>query len=906
MRFLRLLSLCILFLPISLASESATVYLVLGSDTAIWNGMSTSRYHCTYDPSLYTNPAQNANIVMSPSFRNQFVDSYGTPLKMTWWMMAGNIFRHATNTDIPIPNIMTLYHMKNIYGENVRQVGDELSLHYHTFVWSDYDQDGLYYWNQAESFLESKDDFDVTLAQFLIEENTFPVSFRSGWHYMDNAWQNYLNDILPFSMHNDYPNMNTDETEPLDNLYDWSQAPAEFVPYQPSEENYQLPGGSDGWNVRSAHFFSVRYHNLMDTLFAAANAGKDQVACLWGHLPETDFLTNIEIIDSLAHQVSAEYPEVTFRYCTAIEAMQRWMGTTDTTGPEVTVTEQSDGENLYYTISADEPIFQPAPIVAYKNIYEEYTLLEMENTGSLAWRTTTPVNQQLAAKLGIAITDTAGNLTTTFVRHVQDDQYIDNTDPAYQEVYGPWGNATSKTWGTNARIATITPGDSVVASWTPEITQSGNYGIFYQVPAISDPATESTIQILDGNLVLYTDQLGELTFHQWKYIATVMLPVSPSVEIRMTAHNPATNTESVKMITDVLRVTPLVTQRALHVPDQLLDLGIVSQDDTTTVDLVLENQGYEPLTLSNITSEHQSIIVSADFPVEIPEMSSVTIPIQFYHDVVETVSDSLIIFSNDPRDPEKPLPFIAHVEPFFTITDNEDSGSYSEFGTWQTSVAQAYGSSSRFAHLDQSPLASATFECTLSRPGIYEIYEIVPSTVNSTDNAKYIIKIDGAPVDSILINQNTDSGGWVSLGRFQFPEGVPVQVEVRDTGESTEGVVLRADAIKFSLVEEMVQVTENPSTAPTAFQLAQNYPNPFNGSTTIPYGIPRQTRVEISIFDIRGQRIRTLINVEKSPGMYSTRWVGRDDAGNMVGSGIYYAHIRAGDFQQSRKVLLIK
>ncbi|MDW7681436.1 MAG: hypothetical protein SCK70_12795, partial [bacterium] len=242
-RFFKTISTIALLVSQSLVIYAAEVYLVLGSDTAIWQGMNVRQHDCYYNIDLYVNPAANTYQVMDPMFRAQFKDSYGTPLKMTWWMMAGNIFRYARNNNVPIPNIMTLYLMKKYHGDNIAVIGDELSLHYHTFFWSDYDGDGMYYWNQSLTFMECFDDFNYTMAQFLLDEQLFPVSFRSGWHYMDNDWQNYLDErVLPYSMHNDYPSKRTDLTEPLDNTYDWSMAPAEFVPYNPSPENYQIPG----------------------------------------------------------------------------------------------------------------------------------------------------------------------------------------------------------------------------------------------------------------------------------------------------------------------------------------------------------------------------------------------------------------------------------------------------------------------------------------------------------------------------------------------------------------------------------------------------------------------------------------------------------------------------------------
>ena len=81
-----------LFISTTQIFAGGVVYLVLGSDTAIWNGMNTSRYNNFYNIDLYTNPTRNAYTVMDPAFRAELNDSYGNPMKLTWWMMAGNIF----------------------------------------------------------------------------------------------------------------------------------------------------------------------------------------------------------------------------------------------------------------------------------------------------------------------------------------------------------------------------------------------------------------------------------------------------------------------------------------------------------------------------------------------------------------------------------------------------------------------------------------------------------------------------------------------------------------------------------------------------------------------------------------------------------------------------------------------
>jgi len=88
---------------------------------------------------------------------------------------------------------------------------------------------------------------------------------------------------------------------------------------------------------------------------------------------------------------------------------------------------------------------------------------------------------------------------------------------------------------------------------------------------------------------------------------------------------------------------------------------------------------------------------------------------------------------------------------------------------------------------------------------------------------------------------------------------------------------------------------------PTKFQLSQNYPNPFNPSTTISYAIPRTSHVEVSIFNLAGQKITTLVKDALSPGNYTITW----DASN-YSSGIYIYQIKADDFIRSKKMLLIK
>jgi len=88
--------------------------------------------------------------------------------------------------------------------------------------------------------------------------------------------------------------------------------------------------------------------------------------------------------------------------------------------------------------------------------------------------------------------------------------------------------------------------------------------------------------------------------------------------------------------------------------------------------------------------------------------------------------------------------------------------------------------------------------------------------------------------------------------------------------------------------------------------LLGNFPNPFNPSTSIRYQVSSITHVNIEIFNIRGQRIKSLVNEEQRAGEHSITWNGRDDNGNNVASGVYLYRMRAGEYQSTRRMMMIK
>ncbi|MGB7062066.1 MAG: T9SS type A sorting domain-containing protein, partial [Candidatus Zixiibacteriota bacterium] len=110
---------------------------------------------------------------------------------------------------------------------------------------------------------------------------------------------------------------------------------------------------------------------------------------------------------------------------------------------------------------------------------------------------------------------------------------------------------------------------------------------------------------------------------------------------------------------------------------------------------------------------------------------------------------------------------------------------------------------------------------------------------------------------------------------------------------------------RISLVA-MVKETGESSTLPEEFSLSQNYPNPFNPVCNIDYAIPIDCHVRLSVYNILGQKVRVLVDQHQSAGRRSVMWDGKDTRGQELTTGVYFYRIQAGDFTESRKMILIK
>ncbi|RFM24831.1 MAG: T9SS C-terminal target domain-containing protein, partial [Candidatus Thermochlorobacter aerophilum] len=107
----------------------------------------------------------------------------------------------------------------------------------------------------------------------------------------------------------------------------------------------------------------------------------------------------------------------------------------------------------------------------------------------------------------------------------------------------------------------------------------------------------------------------------------------------------------------------------------------------------------------------------------------------------------------------------------------------------------------------------------------------------------------------------------------------------------------------FSLeTGQMISVREsNRAEKPTSYQLFQNYPNPFNPTTIITYQVPRSSEVKLEVFDVLGRKVATLVDKKQEAGVYSVSF-----GATSLASGVYFYRLQAGEFTQTKKMLLVK
>lgn len=208
--------------------------------------------------------------------------------------------------------------------------------------------------------------------------------------------------------------------------------------------------------------------------------------------------------------------------------------------------------------------------------------------------------------------------------------------------------------------------------------------------------------------------------------------------------------------------------------------------------------------------------------------------------------------------------------------------------------------------VDETTWALALAEPCAGLKGLNLRAELPADAVVSVSAGALVAEQDGPFFLQNIAARGVDAG-LALLGDGAWIEGQGELVRIRlaadhdlsDLEITVRGVENRA--LEFTLEES----TDVPD-VPDRYELSANYPNPFNPSTTIDFALPAPQRVQLVVFAVDGRRIATLKDESMPAGRHSVVWLGRDDRGEPVASGVYFYRIQAGDFRRIEKMTMLK
>jgi len=178
--------------------------------------------------------------------------------------------------------------------------------------------------------------------------------------------------------------------------------------------------------------------------------------------------------------------------------------------------------------------------------------------------------------------------------------------------------------------------------------------------------------------------------------------------------------------------------------------------------------------------------------------------------------------------------------------------------------------------------------------------------------------LDSSPIEAAILlvtysvgNDNiTVTGISGPDGNYWIPCMGSVYIEITAEGFDTlvTNMEVSGDSVHYFYMSERGNALGvNPDiTIPNQFALYQNHPNPFNPVTTLRYDLPEDALVNITIYDMMGRVVKTMVNSQQNAGFKSVRWNATNDKGAPVSAGLYLYTIQAGEFRQTKKMVLLK
>ena len=362
-------------------------------------------------------------------------------------------------------------------------------------------------------------------------------------------------------------------------------------------------------------------------------------------------------------------------------------------------------------------------------------------------------------------------------------------------------------------------------------------------------------------------------------------------------------------------------------------------------ELKLFNPGKKELTIDSVYLQRNNGKFKLETPFfsKIPPGGKNSITIGFYPVTEDTIIDTLIIKSNDPKEPTAKLGlsgtginyfFILNAsdpknpEPNYNapydFLNNEFKPSYSESPSvdssgWMSSGSISialfpYSNGNRRSRVNVSDSGEAWCEYKFylepGKEGDYIIEYSGPYYSSSSIMLCNCVVRTPFIKDSIsaLFTEELSGEFWNQIGaKWRLNSGGPTTIrfyKYRDPLTGRSGF-LRADLLrirKSSLQTSYLTQKEEPK----GFSLSQNFPNPFNPATKIQFSIVDFGKVIVRVYDLLGREIRTIINENLKPGNYQLEWDGKNNAGYHVSSGTYFYRLITNKYVKTMKMMIIK
>lgn len=203
----------------------------------------------------------------------------------------------------------------------------------------------------------------------------------------------------------------------------------------------------------------------------------------------------------------------------------------------------------------------------------------------------------------------------------------------------------------------------------------------------------------------------------------------------------------------------------------------------------------------------------------------------------------------------------------------------------------------QFMQIQTSPTNTSLIHFTWSRPGTVAGVQYKAKIRKAGNNPDYVFSSNNGGNDSVLSIRISQLD---SIARDVGTVGDSVRLSTRIWGYLTPDSTASDNAIIIT-IHRTVGITQISEIVPVKFALYHNFPNPFNPTTNIKFDVPELSNVKISIYDISGKEVASLVNKQMSAGSYTADW----NATNFS-SGIYFYRMTTDKFVETRKMMLIK